>query len=52
LIGLIGQISIVNTFLHFHIPLELCLLRTLHGLWIGSLISLPFCWAAHRFVKE
>jgi hypothetical protein len=48
LIGLIGQISIVNTFLHFHIPLEQGLLRTFHGLWIGSLLAVPLCWAAGR----
>jgi hypothetical protein len=52
LIGFIGQISIVNTFMHFHIPLELCLLRTIHGIWIGSLLSIPLCWVVHQLSKE
>lgn len=38
-VGVIGQISIVNTFMHFHVPLEICLLRSFHGLWIGILFS-------------
>jgi hypothetical protein len=48
LAGLIGQISIVNTFMHFHIPLEIGLLRTFHGIWIGLLVSVPFCYLSRR----
>jgi len=40
-IGLIGQISILNTFTHFHSPFSLGLIRTLNGLWIGCLVALP-----------
>ncbi|MCB4755632.1 MAG: DUF5693 family protein [Elusimicrobia bacterium] len=43
--GLIGQISILNTFFHFHTPFHDCVLRTLHGLWIGLLLSGPLIWA-------
>jgi len=39
LIAVIGQVSLLNTFCHFHIPLYLGLLRTLHGVWIGALIG-------------
>jgi hypothetical protein len=40
LVAAVGQVSLVNTFCHFHIPLHLSLLRSLHGLWIGALIGL------------
>lgn len=40
LIGLIGQVSIVNSFLHLHTPLELTLLRVFNGLWLGVLVGL------------
>lgn len=35
----VGQVSLVNTFCHFHTPLVVSLLRTGHGLWIGALIG-------------
>jgi len=40
LVAVIGQVSLLNTFCHFHIPLYLGLLRTLHGVWIGALVGL------------
>ena len=40
LLGLVGQISLVNTFCHIHIPLLISLLRTFNGLWLGLLIGL------------
>ncbi|MEL7623464.1 MAG: DUF5693 family protein [Clostridiales bacterium] len=39
LLGLIGQISLINTYAHIHTPLVVSLLRSLHGLWIGILIG-------------
>jgi hypothetical protein len=39
-VATIGQVSIVNTFLHIRTPLALSLLRTFHGLWIGTIIGL------------
>lgn len=42
--GLIGQISIVNTFVHVQAPYEAALLRTFHGWWIGILVSIPLSW--------
>ena len=39
LVAAIGQASVLNTFCHFHEPLYLGLLRTVHGLWIGGLIG-------------
>ena len=48
LLGLIGQISIVNTFLHVHTPMEWGLLRSIHGLWLGLLISIPLYALLHK----
>lgn len=39
LLGLVGQISLVNTFSHIHIPFLISLLRTFNGLWLGLLIG-------------
>jgi len=47
-LGMIGQISIINTFFHFHSPLDAGILRTLHGCWLGILVSLPVCYFASR----
>ena len=34
-----GQVSVVNTFCHFHSPLALTMLRTANGFWLGALIG-------------
>jgi hypothetical protein len=39
LAGSVGQLSIINTFCHAHAPLAVSLLRTFHGLWIGTLLG-------------
>jgi hypothetical protein len=39
-LGLLGQISLVNTFCHLHTPLRVEMLRTFNGLWLGSLLGL------------
>jgi peptidoglycan/LPS O-acetylase OafA/YrhL len=38
-LGVIGQISIVNTFTHLHTPLAVSIERTLQGLWAGALMG-------------
>ncbi|MDP3058436.1 MAG: DUF5693 family protein, partial [bacterium] len=35
----IGQVSIVNTFMHLRTPIVWSLLRGFHGLWMGMLIA-------------
>ncbi len=35
----LGQVSLLNTFCHFHTPLHVSLLRTGHGLWIGAALG-------------
>ena len=38
--GLIGQVSIINTYAHLHTPLLVSLLRSAHGLWVGIVIGI------------
>ena len=40
LLGLVGQISLVNTYCHIHIPFLISLLRTFNGLWLGLFLGL------------
>ena len=46
-LGTIGQVSLVNTFLHLHTPLVLTLLRTLLGVGLGLLLGIAL-WGAVR----
>ena len=39
LAGMIGQISLINTYAHIHTPLLVSLLRSFHGLWIGIVLG-------------
>jgi hypothetical protein len=49
-IAAVGQASLLNTFCHFHMPLYLGLLRSIHGLWIGGLLGAAaiLIWQAAR----
>lgn len=40
ILGIIGQISLVNTYAHIHTPLGISLLRSFHGLWLGILLGI------------
>lgn len=40
LVGLIGPLSIINTFCHAHTPLWVSVVRTFHGVWMGALVGL------------
>jgi len=42
----IGQISLLNTFCHFHSPLPVSFLRTINGMWLGVIagIALVLVW--------
>lgn len=46
LIGMIGQVSVINSFLHAHTPVALTLTRTLHGLWLGLAVAYAVILAA------
>lgn len=37
LLGLIGQVSLINTYAHLHTPLLISLFRSFNGLWLGLL---------------
>jgi uncharacterized membrane-anchored protein YitT (DUF2179 family) len=38
--GVIGFLSIMNTFTHLHMPLDMSILRTIYGLIFGFIIGL------------
>lgn len=50
-VGMIGQISIINTFMHFHAPLGEAIVRTFNGLWIGFLVSLPLIYLFRKLIE-
>ena len=39
MVGLMGQISLINTYAHIHTPMMISLQRSAHGLWSGILIG-------------
>lgn len=39
LLGVVGQISLANTYAHIHTPLFISLTRSFHGMWIGLLMG-------------
>ncbi|MHA6250843.1 DUF5693 family protein [Oceanobacillus sp. CAU 1775] len=54
----IGFLSMMNTFLHFHIPLHLSLLRSFYGIVLGYIIGVLFIYiykvlspTVHRLFK-
>ena len=40
MLGVMGQISLINTYAHIHTPLMISLQRSGHGLWAGTLIGI------------
>ncbi len=52
LIGMIGQVSIINSFCHLHTPLVITLLRTFHGLWLGVLLGLAILWSWQHWARR
>lgn len=37
-----GQVSVVNSFCHFHTPLRICFMRVFNGLWLGIIVGVIF----------
>jgi len=35
ILGMIGQVSVINSFCHAHSPLVISVLRTVNGIWLG-----------------
>ncbi len=42
-VGVIGQVSLLNSFCHVHTPLLLTILRVFNGVWVGALGGLILC---------
>jgi len=40
LAGIMGQVSLTNTYAHLHTPVVVSLLRSFHGLWFGMAIGI------------
>ena len=49
-LGMMGPISMINTFCHLHSPLRIELWRSFNGLAIGALIGAFAVWLLRRFV--
>ncbi len=49
--GMVGQVSVVNTFCHIHTPLWFSLLRTANGLWLGILLGGALVAAVYLFQR-
>lgn len=47
-LGMVGQVSVINTFMHAHTPVAVSLIRTLYGIFIGGSIG----YAAAFIVKK
>ena len=39
ILGVIGQISLTNTYAHLHTPLTISFLRSFHGIWLGCIFG-------------
>ncbi|WP_143469640.1 DUF5693 family protein [Lentibacillus sediminis] len=53
--GVVGFLSIVNTFTHFHVPLHISLLRTAYSVLIGYLLGLLLIYIlfyVYRFYRR
>lgn len=46
--GMLGQVSLVNTFCHIHTPLMMSVMRVTNGLVLGLIISLVIWWLIDR----
>jgi len=51
LFGIIGQVSLVNTYAHIHTPLLVSLTRSFHGLWIGILAGVIIILAVNSSTR-
>jgi hypothetical protein len=51
-VGVIGQVSILNTFCHTHTPLYLSLIRDVTGLVFGTVIGLALFWVVDRMLPQ
>ncbi|MFH1415934.1 MAG: DUF5693 family protein [Elusimicrobiota bacterium] len=52
IIGLVGQVSVINSFMHIHTPFALTLLRTLWGLVLGIPLGLMMILIVRLWLKR
>ena len=52
ILGLIGQVSIINSFCHAHTPLVISLTRTINGVWLGIIIGILLVSIVRRSTRE
>ncbi len=52
LLGMIGQVSLLNTFTHLHTPLSISLLRSGYGLVLGIICGLLLLMVVHTFYNR
>jgi hypothetical protein len=48
-IGMVGQVSLVNTFCHLHSPLRLIFLRSFNGVVLGAMIGAVLLVGLHQW---
>ncbi|MEK6647327.1 MAG: DUF5693 family protein, partial [Candidatus Firestonebacteria bacterium] len=51
-LGVLGQVSMINTFCHIHTPFLLSVLRIFNGLWIGTTIGLFFAFVLLKIIRR
>lgn len=51
-VGVIGQVSILNTFCHTHTPLYLSFVRDMTGLVFGTVVGLALFWIVDRMLPQ
>jgi len=52
IVGVIGQVSILNTFCHTHTPLYLSFVRDVTGIVFGAIIGLAAFWIVDRMFPQ
>ena len=52
ILGLIGQVSIINSFCHAHTPLVISLTRTINGIWLGIIMGGLLVAGVRRSTRE
>ncbi len=51
-LGMIGQVSIINTFTHLHTPILISVMRVGYGLLLGIMIGLLMIWFSQLMLKR
>jgi len=51
LISSVAFISLTDTFLHIHIPIYISIIRSLEGIFFGTLIGFVFCIVLYSLIK-